>query len=361
MEEDRETNDADRTISLGEKALGYIKYNQSSAAPEGYELWFNYASGLKPELNQKIKQLLSETPRISQEKLDELYSIYFINEDIGERMEQISSKVSDELSSIIETVGSSLSNTESYSESLEVFTSELSDIKDEGSLRMIISSMAAATFEMAQNTKELESNLSRSKDQIKELNQNIEIIRNESMTDALTGIANRKKFDLTIEKELNFARSENDTLSLLIADIDHFKNFNDTHGHQTGDQVLRLVASILKQNVKGRDLAARYGGEEFAIVLPQTSIHAAKIVADQVRNAVANKELVKKSTNTKLGRITLSVGAAELKADDTIESLIARADKCLYAAKDAGRNNVQTEDVLENSAPQVENPDSSAA
>lgn len=345
MTEDTTNKRTDRSVLLGEKALGYIKYNQTSATPDSYELWFNYASGLKPELNNKIKKLLSENPRIEQSQLDELYNTYFQNTHVDDRMQEISSKVSVELNDIIELMGSSLANTESYSESLEIFTSELADIKDEGSLRMMISSMAAATFEMAQNTRELESNLANSQKQISALNQNIETIKAESMTDALTNIANRKRFDLTIQKEITNAQETNEPLCLAITDIDHFKVFNDNYGHQTGDQVLRLVASILNTNVKGRDLAARYGGEEFAIILPQTELKAAVIVAEQIRKAVMNKELIKKSTGEKLGRVTMSIGIAQFKPQDTIESIIARADKCLYAAKHAGRNQVITEET----------------
>ncbi|GJM02591.1 MAG: GGDEF domain-containing protein [Rhodomicrobium sp.] len=343
VEEKYKNSDMHRSVELGEKALGYIKYNQTSATPDGYELWFNFASGMKPELNERIKTLLSDNPRITQEQLDDIYAQYFLGGEVDQRMEEISNQVSVELNDIIDMVGNSLANTESYSESLEVFTSELADIKDEGSLRMMISSMAAATFEMAKNSKELETNLARSKDQIDQLNNSIETIRAETMTDALTGIANRKKFDSTMDRETENTRTSGENLCLLLCDIDFFKKFNDTHGHQTGDQVLRLVAGILNSNVKGRDLAARYGGEEFAVILPNTSLIDASIVADQIRRAVAMKELVKKSTGEKLGRITLSIGVATLHDDDTIETIIDRADKCLYAAKDAGRNNVQTE------------------
>lgn len=338
---------------LGEKALGYIKYNQTEARPDDYELWFNYASGLKPELNEKIKQLLSQTPHIPQDKLDELYSQFFMVDDVSERVEGISSQVSHELTDIMEMVGTSLANTESYSESLEVFTSELGDIDDVGSLKMMISSMANATFEMAQNTRELEGKLQTSHKHIEDLNQSIEAIRTESMTDALTGISNRKKFDTTMNEEMANSLTEGQPMCLLLCDIDHFKAFNDTHGHQTGDQVLRLVATILKNNVKGRDLAARYGGEEFAIILPQTALEDAKAVAEQVRKAVASKELVKKSSGTVLGRVTLSIGVAELRPDDTVKTIIERADVCLYAAKGAGRNNVQTEAMV-NCDPQSE-------
>jgi diguanylate cyclase len=125
-----------------------------------------------------------------------------------------------------------------------------------------------------------------------------------------------------------------------MTDIDHFKNFNDTWGHLTGDQVLRLVAMSLKQNVKGQDVAARYGGEEFAVILPNTVLRAALTVGDHIRRAVMSKELMKRSTGQNLGRVTISLGCATAHKGDTAQSLIARADACLYAAKRNGRNRV---------------------
>src|SRR6201999_1330068 len=122
-------------------------------------------------------------------------------------------------------------------------------------------------------------------------------------------------------------------LSLMLTDIDHFKAFNDTFGHLTGDQVLRLVALSVKQNVKGQDIAARYGGEEFAIILPNTTLRAAVTVADHIRRAVMTKELMKRSTGEHLGRVTISIGVAALRKGDSPQALIGRADSCLYAAK----------------------------
>jgi diguanylate cyclase len=123
-------------------------------------------------------------------------------------------------------------------------------------------------------------------------------------------------------------------------DIDHFKSFNDSYGHLTGDQVLRLVGMSLKQTIKGQDITARYGGEEFAVVLPNTALRQALTVADHIRRAIMAKELKKKSTGEILGRVTISVGVSILKSDDDTDSLIERADACLYAAKRNGRNRV---------------------
>ena len=168
-------------------------------------------------------------------------------------------------------------------------------------------------------------------------------MRTEALTDPLTTLANRKFFDAELGKAVAEAKERREPLTLLMCDVDHFKAFNDKFGHVTGDQVLRLVATSVKQNVKGRDIAARYGGEEFAVVLPKTAMPQAITVADQIRHAVMTKELMKRSSGERLGRVTISIGVALLRASDTTQALIERADECLYAAKRNGRNRVISE------------------
>ena len=143
-----------------------------------------------------------------------------------------------------------------------------------------------------------------------------------------------------MEKAIAEALETNEAMSLMLTDIDHFKTFNDNFGHLTGDQVLRLVAMSVKHNVKGEDTTARYGGEKFAVILPNTILRAAVTVAEHIRRAVMAKELMKRSTGEHLGRMTISIGVATLRKGDTGQSLIERADTCLYAAKRHGRNRV---------------------
>lgn len=143
-----------------------------------------------------------------------------------------------------------------------------------------------------------------------------------------------------MEKAIAEALETNEAMSLMLTDIDHFKTFNDNFGHLTGDQVLRLLAMSVKHNVKGEDTTARYGGEEFAVILPNTILRAAVTVAEHIRRAVMAKELMKRSTGEHLGRMTISIGVATLRKGDTGQSLIERADTCLYAAKRHGRNRV---------------------
>ena len=175
--------------------------------------------------------------------------------------------------------------------------------------------------EMEVSNQQLEERLNASKQEINELQVNLETVRTESLTDPLTQLANRKFFDTTLEQAIADAAAKNEPLSLMMTDIDHFKNFNDSFGHLTGDQVLRLVAMSVKQNVKGQDTAARYGGEEFAIVLPNTVLRSAIVVADHIRRAVMTKELMKRSTGEHLGRVTISIGVATLHKNETAQQL----------------------------------------
>jgi diguanylate cyclase len=146
---------------------------------------------------------------------------------------------------------------------------------------------------------------------------------------------------------MNDAEKKGTPFSVVLTDIDHFKKFNDAYGHLTGDQVLRLVALALKNNLKGQDVAARYGGEEFAVLLPKTALPAAEIVANHIRTSVMSKELLRRSTNESLGRVTISLGVATWREGDTVATLLERADNCLYAAKRAGRNCAISETSLD--------------
>ena len=133
---------------------------------------------------------------------------------------------------------------------------------------------------------------------------------------------------------------------MLLGDIDHFKKFNDTYGHQVGDQVLKLVGMILKDSSKDGAIAARYGGEEFAIIVPNAGMVTAESLAETVRTTVASKRIRKRSTGEDFGNITMSIGIALFKPGEPIADLIQRADESLYFAKNAGRNRVATEREL---------------
>jgi len=168
-------------------------------------------------------------------------------------------------------------------------------------------------------------------------------VRRDATTDKLTGLPNRRAFDQVFDEAASQAATRRAPLSLLMIDVDHFKKFNDTYGHQTGDAVLKLVARTLTDTVKGRDHPARFGGEEFAIVLPETTAMQARTVAEQVRQAMASRRIVRRNSGVDYGQVTVSVGVAALHPGDDCAALIARADTALYTAKRTWRNRVVVE------------------
>jgi len=333
------SDEHERTLAFAEIALGQIKALRQPASPRNFEVWYSYATGYHPSLNEMVNAILSRTGTLSEQDADNVYSLYLSPTRLSEKIDKVGVRVMDEIEQVMAMVDAAVGSASNYSESLAGVSRNLPAADREG-VRTIIESLVGMAKEMEFVNHKLEERLSASKQEISRLQRNLEVARNESLTDPLTSLSNRKYFDQALTKAIAEAVAENESMSLIMTDIDHFKTFNDTYGHLTGDQVLRLVALAVKQNVKGQDIAARYGGEEFAVILPDTVLRSAVTVADHIRRAVMSKELMKRSTGEHLGRVTISIGVATLRRDDTVQSLIDRADSCLYAAKRAGRNRV---------------------
>lgn len=160
--------------------------------------------------------------------------------------------------------------------------------------------------------------------------------------DGLTNLANRRSFDVSLEADLLHAQAAQTPLSLLLCDVDHFKLYNDTYGHQKGDECLKAVASAIgKQAGRPTDLAARYGGEEFAIILPGSDAEGAMRVAERIRAAVYDLNEPHETSQT-IDRVTISVGVVSVTPDDETspKKLVELSDQGLYAAKEKGRNQV---------------------
>jgi diguanylate cyclase (GGDEF)-like protein/PAS domain S-box-containing protein len=166
--------------------------------------------------------------------------------------------------------------------------------------------------------------------------------------DGLTGLANRRSFDQALELEWSHARRTKKPLALLFVDVDHFKLFNDQHGHQSGDECLRAVAAAIGDNaLRPTDLAARYGGEEFAIVMPDTGPEAACVVAERLRQTVMDLRIA--HGDPQAGPwVTLSIGVAAHNPDDDVgpDWFLGQADQALYAAKRLGRNRVISAETM---------------
>ena len=163
--------------------------------------------------------------------------------------------------------------------------------------------------------------------------------KQQSITDELTGLANRRHFQDILQREIVHAQRYSSNISMIMADIDHFKSYNDTHGHLQGDIALKKVAQILLQNTRGIDLAARFGGEEFVVLLPKTTIAGARTTAEKLRELIAEEEFEGESESQPGGSLTMSLGIASFPDHtNNMDNLLDLADQALYQAKKDGRN-----------------------
>jgi diguanylate cyclase len=330
----------ERTMAFAEIALGQIKSLRQSAIPRNYEIWYVYATGYNSPLNKIINETLARNGKLTEADLEQIYETYLSQIKLTDRIDKVGARLIGEIDDVTKLINDALGMSASYDDCLSGARQELAVAEHRDQVKAIVESLMKSTCQMRDTNKALEQRLTLSKTEIGNLQQSLEAIRAESLTDPLTCLGNRKYFDSAIDMAVQNALANGEPLSLLMFDIDHFKSFNDSYGHLTGDQVLRLVGMSLKQTIRGQDITVRYGGDEFAVVLPNTALRHALTVADHIRRAVMAKELKKKSTGEILGRVTISVGVSMLKPDDDIHSLLERADACLYAAKRNGRNRV---------------------
>jgi diguanylate cyclase len=344
----------ERTLALAETALSRIKALRIAATPRNFELWYTYAAGNNASLNKTLNERLSDAGQLSEHELGQIYYQHLSMPHLTEQTDEIGVKIMGEIDRVMTSIDEAIGTASSFGKSLAGATDIPEEhFSDRDKLRAVIKTLVAATKEAQEANQSLQNNLVESRNEIQELKQSLDQVREESLTDPLTTLSNRKFFQDAITRLMSDAENKGFPFSVLLTDIDHFKKFNDTYGHLTGDQVLRLVALALKNNLKGQDIAARYGGEEFAVLLPRTGLPAAQIVANHIRASVMNKELLRRSTGESLGRVTISLGVATWRAGDSMLSLLERADNCLYAAKNAGRNCVVAETAIKESGKKV--------
>ncbi len=328
----------DKSQELAVLTLERIEKLNLKPIPQIYELWFRYFQG-DPEIVRAIDNHPGDPDEVTCHKI---YKRYLSETARDEAVKRISDQVQVAITQMAQMLTSVKSATSEYGGSLEDVTIKIEEAETIEDLSQVVNSIVQDTKKMVEKNQALELQLVNSSQQVTELRKNLDNVKKEAMTDGLTGLSNRKAFDKYIRDHVEEAENIRVPLILMMLDIDHFKQFNDTYGHQVGDQVLRLVARTLTDNVKGRDIAARYGGEEFAIILPETSLLSGVKVAELLRKSVESKEVINKTNNETLGRITMSIGVAEFKRGESISEFIERADAALYFAKKNGRNRVET-------------------
>ena len=307
-------------------------------SPENYTVWYYDLAHANPDLSKTLRLIEAQERPFSNEVCAQVYERFFGSGQQTRIIDETCDRMEKTMTRILSQMGSVTSGTNSYGAALEGFEAQLAEPESVSEVRSMIQEVLSETRSMQDHTKQLENALDESTKELASISDHLVAARQQALTDGLTGIANRRCFDEKLEELTSEATSEKAPLCLLIGDIDHFKAFNDTHGHRVGDQVLKQVAITLTQCIKGRDLAARYGGEEFAVILPQTDLAGAERVSEQIRQSIEKKKIKMKASGQTLGAITMSIGASQYIPGESPSALIERSDQGLYRAKREGRN-----------------------
>lgn len=331
-------------IELARTALDLMATQAVCPTAHNYAVFTAFVADSNPELCSELQALIDAGGPIAPETLDELYDRFFTFKRIQDAVMDVGGAMSRELGAVVKTLEAAERDTAAYGEALAGASGQLDEATDSAGMKQMVEGLVAATARMQRRSRDLERRLQETSQEVDQLRNNLEKVREEAMTDALTGVANRKRFDESMRKARREADLKGEGFSLIMCDIDHFKRFNDTWGHQTGDQIIRFVAACLSRFSRDTHVVARYGGEEFAVVLPSSKLQDAMVIAEKARSTVESKRLLRKSTNEDLGNITVSLGVSEYRKGESIEALVERCDTNLYKSKQTGRNKVTVDE-----------------
>jgi len=313
--------------------------------PSNYCLWYNFAAGGMPSLKQEMDEMLQHGVAFTMQENVRLFEKYFGTDREAKGLERIGSDLTQALSSVVKQIGQADRDSTAFGDRLRALDGSLRSVSaDDGAgVQEIVFGLIQATQDMADKNQILQKQLNKSSAQVTVLRDHLHQVRAEALTDSLTGVGNRRCFELKLVEQSKAALKAGSDLCLVMIDIDHFKRFNDTYGHKVGDQVLKVVGFQLKAAVGSDEVPARYGGEEFALILPNCALDQASQRAEQLRQTLASQYLRNKSTGENFGQVTVSIGIAIYRANEPLEDFVTRADSALYEAKHAGRNRVVAE------------------
>jgi diguanylate cyclase len=322
-------------------ALQYISDFQLAYTPVTYLLWYEYARGRNEQFIRELNQAI-DNKQVTEDEMVRLFRKYFADRAylLAEKKTLEFQKI---LSEITRHLGQSGDQIDRQGHALEKWAVELTHETSPEKISSIADRIVSETKALAASNKTLADRFHSTTSEIQKLRQELEGVKQIAKTDTLTRLLNRRGFDEAWEKLSKQTGFNEAQLSIIMLDIDHFKKVNDTFGHLIGDNVLKLLGKLIKDQVKGKDVAARFGGEEFIVMLPETGIENAYILAEQIRNSLMKMNWKAKKTGQSIGKITVSLGIALYRNGETVDECIKRADDALYQAKKTGRNKTVTE------------------
>lgn len=333
--------DQTRAVELGRRAMADALSAGLPPTPDIYELFYLVLADAVPALTRDVIDLLDQQGgRLTLGQASELRRRHVDPPDYLEGLNRTSRGMIRHLEQASGTFALAEEETRLFGERVAEAAQAPQDD------RPLYERLCHETEAMRTRTGELSRRFEESRREIDRLQKELERLHAEANTDPLTGLANRRALDTYLGRTLHACARQSQPLSLVMADVDHFKRFNDVWGHALGDQVLKLVGECIRRHMPSSALAARYGGEEFCLVLPSCRLSDARAVAEQIRRFMEAKRIRRKQSREEVGSVTLSLGVAQAKPDEPADDLMNRADEALYKAKQTGRNRVISTELL---------------
>ena len=328
--------DTREAAALLKQAVPLMMRHAIPPNPLHYALWYTYSKGLEPELNRRMDKITKDFDSFPPETASKLFRDYIIRGELEEAragQQQVIELVDD----IEGDVSRSVLGSHNYQASLEQGLAALQEPLVDN-LPNVLSELQQSTQLMQDQQEKFLYRIRAAQEEIQNLRSQLERAHVAATLDSLTQVFNRHAFTRLLEQALN---SDHQGLTLVMLDIDHFKQFNDQYGHPLGDRVLQHVGQLLRDVLPPRGIAARYGGEEFCVILRECpDANSAHAFAEQLRLKIQSLRIRVRRTDQVLDSISASFGFALAEAGDNLESLLTRADDALYQAKRNGRNQV---------------------
>ncbi|GLS90215.1 diguanylate cyclase [Psychromonas marina] len=308
--------------------------------PINYALWYTYVSEELPLLNERLEALIANNEICPPVQSASLYR-EFVADPKDATTWALRSSVDKMLQHIDQSLTDTHNDTNNFQKNVEQTFGEINNVENDAlsfeEVVVLLKKLQGDSKKIHRSTAFFSETLATAKGEIESLKAALKKSQQQALYDSLTGLLNRHAFDTEVSAYLE---SQTQGLCLILADIDHFKSFNDEWGHLLGDQVLKVVGRKLNDSMRDGASAYRFGGEEFVILVPSSQLRIARHMAESIRKMIEKLSLKDKRSGETIKNITLSFGVVEYQPEESLSSFIARADTFLYEAKRLGRNRV---------------------
>ncbi|KEQ54584.1 sensor domain-containing diguanylate cyclase [Sphingobium chlorophenolicum] len=326
-----------RRRKLYEDIGDFLFAHDLDLTPLNFGVAHDYLTGSHIGVEKAVKAVLAERGKITNGWIENVAADQRNDEVTPEALASMLDKVEENLSQFTGLMTESRNSAKDYGAALQ---EEVKGLAASAENQPVLARLVSLTRSMVEKTRQVEGQLRDNQKQTQLLKSNLESARRAAEHDHLTGLPNRRAFEGTLREELEMAHKEGQSLAVAFCDIDHFKVINDTHGHDTGDRVLKFVAGLLAKASNDQCHVARHGGEEFVMLFRGKTAAEACEAVDSVRQDLSTRSLVNRSNGERMERVSFSAGVANVLAYEDPRAALKAADRALYLAKEHGRNRV---------------------